>query len=107
MQKVMGRFQIILLIVTFAGSLAGFFLLPETVAVQWNDNGVSNSLSRAVACWIPFIVNVICFAGWKISSVHFQTEIEVNKKFRVTYAITWGVAACIGIVLHLILFAAN
>ena len=107
MQKTMGRFQIVLLAVTFASSVAGLFLLPETVAVQWDHNGVSNSLSRAIACWIPFIVNVICFAGWKVSSVHFQTEIEANKKFRVTYTIFWAVVACIGIVLHLILFAAN
>ena len=107
MQKAMGRFQIVLLIVTFAGSLAGLFLLPETVAVQWNENGVSNSLSRVVACWLPFVVNVICFAGWKVSSVHFQTQIEVNKKFCVTYTIFWGIVACIGVILHLILFAAH
>ena len=42
MQKRMGRFQVVLLAVTFASSMAGLFLLPETVAVQWNHNGVSN-----------------------------------------------------------------
>ena len=34
MQKRMGRFQVVLLAVTFASSMAGLFLLPETVAVQ-------------------------------------------------------------------------
>ena len=107
MLKAMGKFQITLLAVTFLCSVAGFFLLPETVAVQWNGNGVSNYLPRFIACWIPLFVSGICFAGWKVSSIHFQTSIEVDKKFRITYAIIWGPVACIGIVLHIILFAAN
>lgn len=39
---------------TLAGSIACFFLLPETVAVQWNYGGeVQNSLPRVGACLIP------------------------------------------------------
>lgn len=107
MQKVLGKLQITLLAVTFLCSVAGLFLLPETVAVQWNESGVSNYLPRFIACWIPFIVSIICFAGWKVASTHFQTAIEVDKKFRITYTVIWGTVACVGMVLHIILFATN
>lgn len=110
MQKVLEKLQIVLLIITFLCSVAELFLLPETVAVHWMNHEERDPLFRAVACWIPFIVNVICFVGWKISSIHFQGEIEANKaskKFRITYGITWGIVACMGVILHLILFAAH
>lgn len=107
MLKAMGKFQIALLAVTFVCSVVSLFLLPETVAVQWNKNGVSNYLPRFIACWIPFMVSVLSFAGWKVTSMHFEKAFEINQKFCVAHTIVWTIISLLGILLHLILWLTN
>ncbi len=107
MQKTVGRFQMIVFVITLLFSVAGLFLLPETVAVQWNENGVSNYLPRWIACWIPAVVSVLCLGAWRFSSVRFQTAIDGNRKFCLLHTIAWGIISCIGLALHLVLFVTN
>lgn len=107
MQETVGRFQMIVFVVTLLFSVAGLFLLPEMVAVQWNENGVSNSLPRWIACWLPTVVSVLCLGAWRLSSARLQTVIEADRKFCLFHTIAWGIISCIGFALHLVLFAAN
>lgn len=50
----------IIIAITFLIAIIGVIFLPDKIAVQWNDQGVSNEGSKFTLLYLPFISLVIC-----------------------------------------------
>ncbi len=57
----------IIIAITFLIAIIGVIFLPDEIAVQWNDQGVSNEGSKYILLYLPFISLVICVAYMSIA----------------------------------------
>lgn len=57
----------IIIAITFFIAIIGVIFLPDVIAVQWNDQGVSNEDSKYILLYLPFISLVICAAYMNIA----------------------------------------
>ena len=57
----------VLIAVTFLISIVGILFLPEQIAVQWNDQGVSNVGSKYILLYLPVISLVLCLVYMSIA----------------------------------------
>lgn len=107
MKTTLLKLQVVILVVTIIFSIIGFCLLPDTVAVQWNSEGVSNYLPRYAASLIPIGVSVLCLMAWKNSAVRFSIRMEMSRTFRVLHTLFWIAFSCIGILLNIVFLLNN
>jgi len=88
-------------------SIISFFVLPDSVAVQWNSDGISNNISKMTAILIPFVISLFGIASWKYSSVRYNINIETSKKFQIIHSVIWGTVSCIGVIISILFMIMN
>ncbi len=88
-------------------SIISFFVLPDSVAVQWNSDGISNNISKMTAILIPFVISLFGIASWKYSSVRYNINIETSKTFQIIHSVIWGTVSCIGIIISILFMIMN
>lgn len=96
---------ILITIVLF--SVISFLVLPDSVAVQWNSDGVSNHISKMTAVLIPLVISLFGISSWKYSSSHYNANIEISKKLQTIHSVIWGTVSCTGIIISILFMIMN
>lgn len=99
--------QKILLIAVVLLSIISLIILPDSVTVQWNTNGVSNHIHKMTAVLIPLVISLFGIASWKYSAVRYRTNIEISQKFQIIHSVIWGTVSCTGVIISVIFMIMN
>lgn len=99
--------QILIFTVILLLSIISFFVLPDSVAVQWNYHGASNYIPKIYAILIPVVISLFGIYSWKYSSIRYNTNIEVSKKIQIINSVIWATVSCTGIVISILFMIMN
>ncbi|MDE7136865.1 MAG: hypothetical protein K2O29_00180 [Ruminococcus sp.] len=99
--------QALIFTVVLLLSIISFFVLPNSVAVQWNSEGASNHISKAIDISIPVIISLFGIVSWKYSSIRYNANIEASKKLQTIHSVIWGIVSCTGVIINIIFMIMN
>ena len=88
-------------------SIISLFVLPDSVAVQWNYTGASNYIPKIYAVLIPAVISLFGIYSWKYSSIRYNTNIEASKKFQKINSVIWTIVSCAGIIISILFMLMN
>ncbi|MDE6502601.1 MAG: hypothetical protein K2K02_05625 [Ruminococcus sp.] len=88
-------------------SVISFLVLPESVAVQWDSDGVSNHIPKITAVLIPLVISLFGIASWKYSSVHYNVNIKTSDNLQKIHSVIWGTVSLIGIIINILFMIMN
>lgn len=101
------KIQITIFLVTILFSVMNMFLLPDTVAVQWNADGASNFISKFTAVLIPIVIVILVFMVWCYSCYKYSMQIQSSSKFKIIHQFVFVLFSCVGIVINIIFLILN
>lgn len=99
--------QVLIFTAVLLLSIISFFVLPDSVAVQWNLKGASNYIPKAMALSIPVVISLFGIASWKYSAVRYRKNIETSQKLQIIHSVIWGIVSCTGIIISILFMIMN
>lgn len=100
-------FQILIFSAILLFSIISLFVLPDSVAVQWNNTGASNYIPKIYAILIPAVISLFGIYSWKYSSIRYNTNIEASKKIQIINSVIWATVSCAGIIISILFIIMN
>ncbi|MDE5556515.1 MAG: hypothetical protein K2J32_02300 [Ruminococcus sp.] len=88
-------------------SIISYFVLPNSVAVQWNYTGASNYIPKIHAVLIPAVISLFGIYSWKYSFIRYNANIETSKKIQIINSVIWATVSCVGIIISILFMIMN
>lgn len=98
--------QKIILIAVILLSVISFLVLPDNVAVQWNNTGTSNCIPKFYAVLIPLAISTFGICSWKYSSLRYKNT-GISENFQKIHSVIWGTVSCTGIFINVLFMIMN